>query len=211
MTIYHLYIKTHKITGLRYLGKTKQDPYTYFGSGTYWMAHLNKHGYEVTTEILKECTNNEEIKQWGLYYSELYNIVESAEWANLKPESGDGGIPSEAMRAQISASLRGRKQSTESIEKRRNSNRKPRPSMQGRKWTTDHCAAISRGNVGRKKSTTENMRGNKSESHKKNISLGKKGKKLAVVTCPHCDKTGGRGNMNRYHFGFCKLISSLKD
>ena len=91
MTIY-LMIKTHINTGLKYLCKTSRtNPYTYPGSGTRWIHHLKKHGYDYTTEIIKECQSNDEIKEWGLYYSNLWNIVESTEWANLKPESGDGG------------------------------------------------------------------------------------------------------------------------
>ena len=90
MTIY-LYKKTHNKTGLQYLGKTTQDPFKYKGSGKRWGNHINKHGYDVTTEILKECSTNEEIKEWGIHYSNLWNIVDSREWANLKPEYGDGG------------------------------------------------------------------------------------------------------------------------
>ena len=97
MTIY-LYKKTHNITGLKYLGKTESlDPYSYTGSGEYWLDHINIHGYDVKTEILKECQTNDEIKHWGKYYSELWNIVEERDstghktWANLKPEEGDGG------------------------------------------------------------------------------------------------------------------------
>lgn len=93
--ITYLYIKTHKITGLKYLGKTTQDPLKYKGSGEYWELHLNKHGKEHDTEIIMECQTNEEVKKWGLYYSELYNVVESNEWANLRPESGDGGDTSQ--------------------------------------------------------------------------------------------------------------------
>jgi hypothetical protein len=94
MTIY-LYVKTHIKTGLKYLGMTtKSDPFLYSGSGIYWKNHLQKHGYEYTTEILKKCKNKDEIKEWGLYYSKLWNIVESKDWANLKEEQGDGGSPS---------------------------------------------------------------------------------------------------------------------
>ena len=65
MTIY-LYKKTHNITGLKYLGKTKsKDPYKYKGSGTMWSSHIKKYGYNVTTEILKECQTNEELRYWG--------------------------------------------------------------------------------------------------------------------------------------------------
>jgi hypothetical protein len=90
--ITYLYVKTHSVTGLKYLGKTtKQDPHNYPGSGTYWKRHLRLHGYDYTTEILKECTSNEDVRTWGLYYSELWNVAVSDEWANLISESGDGG------------------------------------------------------------------------------------------------------------------------
>lgn len=91
MTIY-LYVKTHTVTGLKYLGKTsKPDPHKYKGSGVRWNRHLAKHGPTYTTEILRECQSNEELKEWGLHYSKLWNIVDSSEWANLKEECGDGG------------------------------------------------------------------------------------------------------------------------
>lgn len=35
----YLYIKEHDITGLKYLGKTIADPYSYLGSGKYWKDH----------------------------------------------------------------------------------------------------------------------------------------------------------------------------
>lgn len=88
----YLYKKTHKITGLQYLGKTaKADPYTYPGSGKRWRAHLDKHGYDFDTEILLESENPSKIAKMGLYYSKLWNVVDDSNWANLKPESGDGG------------------------------------------------------------------------------------------------------------------------
>jgi len=91
MTIY-IYVKTHKNTGLKYLGKTKNtDPHLYPGSGVYWQAHLKKHGKHFDTEILRECQTKEEVKEWGLYYSNLWNVAESEEWANFMPESGEGG------------------------------------------------------------------------------------------------------------------------
>jgi hypothetical protein len=90
MTIY-LYVKTHRVTGLKYLGKTTKDPYRYKGSGKYWSRHIEKHGYDVDTEVLIETTDSQEIKEKGLYYSNLWNVVDSKEWANLSPEQGDGG------------------------------------------------------------------------------------------------------------------------
>ena len=105
--ITYLYVKTHTITGLKYLGKTiEKDPHKYKGSGTYWRSHLKKHGATYTTEILKECEHPAMVEFWGQHYSNLWNIVESDEWANLKPETGEGG------------SSRGIKRSPESIAKR---------------------------------------------------------------------------------------------
>lgn len=100
----YLYVKTHNTTGLKYLGKTSAvNPYSYKGSGKYWTNHIKKHGYNVTTEILFQSTDSAEIKQQGLHYSKLWNIVESKEWANLKEESGDGGWNQEIVKSAIQA------------------------------------------------------------------------------------------------------------
>ena len=45
MTTYSLYVKTHQVTGLKYLGQTsKSDPHKYTGSGKYWLRHIKQHG-----------------------------------------------------------------------------------------------------------------------------------------------------------------------
>ena len=92
MSIYKLYIKTHNKTGLKYLGQTKQNPYKYHGSGKYWKRHLKIHGNDITTEILSIHNDILDLRKQGLYYSKLFNIVESEEWANLCPEDGYGGF-----------------------------------------------------------------------------------------------------------------------
>lgn len=90
MPIY-LYVKTHNKTGLKYLGKTtSSDPHKYPGSGKYWTRHLQKYGYDYSTEIIKECETIDEIREWGLYYSKLWNVAENNEWANLILEQGEG-------------------------------------------------------------------------------------------------------------------------
>jgi hypothetical protein len=139
MTIY-LYKKTHKVTGLKYLGKTIHDPYKYEGSGTYWRRHCDKHGYDVDTEILFETDSKEELKNKGLYYSELWNVVESEEWANLKPESGDGG----AIERDASANERIRQYqknkiwTSKAIENRVANCLKSAEKRIGSKWTVEH-------------------------------------------------------------------------
>jgi hypothetical protein len=89
--MFYLYKKTHTITGLKYLGYTKKDPHKYMGSGVRWTKHIGKHGNHVATEILCECDTKSEVKDKGRYYSILWNVAESDDWANLKMEEGDGG------------------------------------------------------------------------------------------------------------------------
>jgi hypothetical protein len=97
MIIYTLYIKTHKITGLKYLGQTTaNDPHRYKGSGVDWVDHINRYGYDVRTEIIYQGFDKEERNQLGRYYSRIWNIVKSQDdfgnkiWANRIPETGGG-------------------------------------------------------------------------------------------------------------------------
>ena len=115
MPIY-LYVKTHNKTGFKYLGKTiSNDPHLYQGSGTVWKRHIKKHGYDVTTKILLETNDPIKLNEIGLYYSNLWNIVESKDFANIIPESGDGGaMPwSIKSRQKVSNTLKGRKHTEE--------------------------------------------------------------------------------------------------
>jgi hypothetical protein len=92
--MYYLLIKTHNKTGLKYLCKHTTESidgcYKYPGSGKYWKLHLKKHGKDLSTEILFETDNLDKFEEKGLYYSDLYNIVKSDNWANLVPENGRG-------------------------------------------------------------------------------------------------------------------------
>ena len=89
-----LYIKTHKITGLKYFGKTtKQDVESYLGSGIYWRKHLQKYGREMDTKVIGIFADPNECSCVALEFSRKNNIVESKEWANLKEENGLDGSP----------------------------------------------------------------------------------------------------------------------
>lgn len=115
MPIY-LYLKTHNTTGFKYLGKTiSNDPYSYQGSGTVWKRHIKKHGYDVTTEILLETDDPVKLKEVGIYYSNLWNIVESRDFANIVPEMGDGGAQlwNTESRQKVSNAHKGRKHTEE--------------------------------------------------------------------------------------------------
>jgi hypothetical protein len=97
MKIYKLYVKTHVITGLKYLGQTTQNPLTYKGSGVDWVKHIKKYGYHVSTEILLETDNKKNVEIYGRYYSQLWNVVCGQDdygnkiWANKIPETTAGG------------------------------------------------------------------------------------------------------------------------
>lgn len=94
----YLYIKTHNITGLKYFGKTTKIPERYRGSGKYWLAHIRKYGYDVTTEIFGYYTDKEECITAATQFSKNNNIVHAVNesnkkiWANQIIENGiDGG------------------------------------------------------------------------------------------------------------------------
>lgn len=119
-----LYIKETP-SGLRYLGKTTQDPHTYKGSGIYWCNHLKKNNFtinDIKTTILLETMDENELKEKGLYYSQKYDVVNDPKWANLKPEIGDGGSGKmkDEVKEKIKKTMKGMKiiWSEETIKKR---------------------------------------------------------------------------------------------
>jgi hypothetical protein len=92
MKITYLYAKQHRLTGLRYFGKTTAaDPYKYPGSGRYWKAHCKKHGYDIITTWVQAYDDQEILEREAIFFSKVYNIVASDEWANLIEEDGKGG------------------------------------------------------------------------------------------------------------------------
>ncbi len=91
--IIYLYVKQHSITGLKYFGMTRKNPFTYLGSGKYWLRHLKKHGDSIKTLDVWSFDNQEECTSFALKFSSENNITESNSWANLQPENGIDGNP----------------------------------------------------------------------------------------------------------------------
>jgi NUMOD3 motif len=120
-----LYIKQHNRTGLKYFGKTVQDPYKYKGSGVRWLRHLSKHGDEVSTIWSQLFTDKESLTLFALEFSQKNNIVESKDWANLRPEDGlmggDTGITLQGRQtlSEKSASRQHSKDTKEKIRQKR--------------------------------------------------------------------------------------------
>lgn len=87
-------IKSIDLSPTKYLCKCidNKDHLSYRGSGIYWRRILKAHpGYTLATEVLGYYETNEELRKAGLFHSNLHNVVESKDWANLMPEMGDGG------------------------------------------------------------------------------------------------------------------------
>lgn len=189
--MYYLYVKSHNKTGLKYLGQTRsKDPHKYKGSGKYWSRHVKKHGYDVTTQILLVTESRDELKETGLFFSKLWKIVESKDWANLKLEKGDGGwdhidgknkIISEETKIKMSRSAKIRQTGETN-------------SFYGKTHSEEAKLKI----------------GIKSKEHAADIYI----KRLSDGThpnnncvCPHCNKEGQYRAMKRWHFDNCKIIS----
>jgi len=172
----YLYIKTSP-KGLKYLGKTIKDPFKYIGSGLVWLNHIKKHKIktkDIITEILFVGYNNDEIKEKGTYYSQLYNIVESEEWANLKIENGDGGWSgwhNEDTKKKMSEARKG-KIVSDDIKKRMSDG------QLGKKHSEDTKKKMSESKKKMSDETKEKIRFsalNRSEEYKKKMSDIKKG------------------------------------
>ena len=156
MTIY-LYIKQCTHCELKYFGKTTKNPYSYKGSGKYWLRHLKSHGVKPETLEIYTFDNENEAKTFALMFSEYNCIVESKLWANLKPENAlDGFTPgvkhSFETKEKISKSLiwqgvgkgNGKKLSKEAKEKMSIS-RKGKPShRKGKKVSQEQKAKLSK-------------------------------------------------------------------
>ena len=143
-TITWLYIKQHNQTGLKYFGKTMNDPYLYKGSGKYWLRHLKKHGNDVSTTWAVPFEDKQELVDFALRFSEENNITESKEWANLRPENGTDGIPkgtpahnkgiprTQAVKDAVSKANKGR------LAGDKNPSCRPEVREMRRKFTTEH-------------------------------------------------------------------------
>jgi hypothetical protein len=207
--MYTLYLKEHNKTGLKYLGYTKlEDVHKYQGSGMYWKRHIKEHGYDVTTKILGKYSTQEELKLVGLYYTQLYGIVESKEFANLKEEAGVSG----------KYSLETKMKMSESAIKRVKEIGAP-----AKAFTKESASALNKKTWAdpkirkkRSESISKALKGKKrdprSQEFKDHMSKTLTGRSYGVgikhnlveKTCSYCNVTGKGPNMTRYHFDNCK-------
>lgn len=211
--IIYLYLKTHNKTGLKYIGITKKNPYKYKGSGLHWKRHLDVHGPGHSTEILHECDETN-VKEWGQYYSEKYNIVESNEFANLKPETGYSGSGmygqqhSEETKKKMSLAQIGRPKSDSAVAAQ----------VESRKATTQapgyinplKGVTLSRNTKDKISKNHHDVSGEnnpmfgKSHCESTKLKISKRAKDRVKLECPHCLKMVDPANFNRWHGDNCK-------
>jgi hypothetical protein len=193
MTIYYLMVKTHNITGLKYLCQTKKkDPYKYLGSGIEWTKHLRKYGKTVRTEVILETSNKQELNDKGRHYSNLWKILTSVDdfgnriWANSIPETGGGpGVPNPTDEIN--------QKRAEKLKGRVFPHMKLSPSAETRQKMSDWQKGVPKGPMSEEQ---KQLRRDK----QKGVLKGPQ----QQLTC-HCGKTGGESNMKRYHFSNCKI------
>lgn len=179
----YLYVKTHNVTGMKYLGKTtSNDPYKYMGSGLVWKRHIAKYGRDISTTILLATKDKKEIKETGIFFSKLWNIIESEDWANLTEEQGQGGKirigwkHTEETKRKMSLRAKVRKSTRIGILHTEETKRKISQTKSGKKWSPE-------------------VRERMVISHANRESL----------TCPHCGTTAKVNTAKQWHFDNCKF------
>ena len=82
-----LLLKTYT-NGKKYLCKRESDDYlTYLGSGK----NVTEDLVLEKTDVLFETEDRDEFKKVGIYFSELFDVVNDPNFLNEKLEEGDGG------------------------------------------------------------------------------------------------------------------------
>jgi hypothetical protein len=204
MNIY-LYHKRHTITNLNYFGKTKNDPYTYNGSGVYWNNHLRKHGKHIETVQVWKFDNLDECSKFAIDFSNKNNIVESTEWANLCIENAlSGGDKFSSMTPEKLADINARK-SNSHIEVWKVRSKDEQSDNTKLLWNTRDRSTIN--DIANKISNT--LLAKTAEQRAETLRKRHETASLAhYIICPHCSKIGkNASNMRRYHFNNCKLYN----
>lgn len=115
--MYKLMIKTYS-NGKKYLCQTSRDDWeTYKGSGI--MVKDNPELILEKTELIGEYADKSQLRKAGIYYSDLFDVVENPDFMNLCREEGQGGhtLYTEKRNKKISEKLKNKTKSTKHKEK----------------------------------------------------------------------------------------------
>ena len=193
MTIYQI---TNTVNGKIYIGKTiktidfrfKQHISRSQKSKTHLHNAMRKYGTEAftITELESGFNSEDDLNEAEIrYISELspqYNMTDGGEGT-----SGFTFTQSEESRKKIREFHKGNPKSEEH-------KRKISEALKGRNRSEETKKKISEYRKGK----------TLSEETKKKIGKAKRGIKLQTVTCPYCQKTGGKPIMMRFHYDNCK-------
>ena len=167
---------------------------------------INKHGWE---NFIWEAIYQSKDLNHTLNEMEPHFIDEYRSWVGFSDCNGYnvtrggegtfGWVRSEKLIESHRALMKGRKQTPDHIQKRRDA-------MTGRsnEWALGENNPAKRPAVREK--ISQAMKGKlKSESHVAAMKL--RPQDTTMLTCPHCNKTGDYKNMKRWHMDRCKLNS----
>jgi hypothetical protein len=126
--------------------------------------------------------------------------VKTPEWKRKVGEKHKGKVISKETRAKISASVKasGYVHSLEVRQKIADTHKGHQRTL-GLKHSAETKLKMSHANKGNK-SRLGQVR---SKAEREKVSIAMKGKLQSILTCPHCEKTGGNA-MKRWHFDNCK-------
>ena len=197
----YLYIKQHRITGLKYFGKTTHpNPHKYRGSGRYWTKHIKVHGNDVLTIWTQLFTDRDSLIEYALNFSSKHNIVESTEWANLTVENGIDGNS-------FPGTKNGRYNLPVTSVTRKKIGKANKGKCLGWHWWNNGTTSIFTGSVPdgewRRGRLLKHLDKEIKEHRKKTIKPREK------FTCCHCNKTFDSSSYTRYHGPNCKNHTTL--
>lgn len=220
--MHKLMIKTHNVTGLKYLCYTQREDHdTYLGSGTVWKRHIKKHGNDITTEVIYETDIYEEFVSHAKKLSDEYDVVGSDAWANLRPEEGTGG-DTVSGKVWITDGVHDKYMSRNDVvpdgwRMGRTNTKFVDPEFQRemsrRRHSKDLDPSIMK-EAAQKANETKRLRGivpdiagDKNPSKRSDVreKLRQHALSRPVITCPHCGKVGKASpGMYAFHFDNCK-------
>jgi hypothetical protein len=204
------YLLKFKPTGQYYYG-SRYSKYchpsqlwtTYYTSSKVIRQLIKEHGQDsFEFKITRIFENKESARIWEHRFLAKVKASKNPKWLNQHNGAGDfinkGGLKfSEEHKRKISEAHKGKPKPKTAKAMKGNTNSK------GNKFSEESRKKLSIARIGNK-----NRLGILHSDEIKKIisertSLALKGKPKNVVTCPHCGKSGGQGNMKRYHFINC--------